>query len=179
MWLAGKSRFDEFKTLLGKNGLGLMQDMRIDEVKLQNGDSSEEGAEPAYSISFMPGAGLAGAGRWFPFNGVSAGTLRIVQLLTYLIFDRASCMLLEQPEDSIHPGLLTKVIDILRTYSGRTQLICTTHSPRVLNIVGGKPFDLLRQMMGRRLPLNYPMGSWRRQQNISMTKEPSRSLLNT
>lgn len=61
--------------------------------------------------------------------------MAFLQLVTNLVFDNNSCMLLEQPEDSIHPGLLAKVIDILQTYAGRTQLICTTHSPRVMNLV--------------------------------------------
>lgn len=72
----------------------------------------------------------------------------ILQLLTYLVFDKNSCMLLEQPEDSIHPGLLAKAIDILRTYSARTQLICTTHSPRVMNLVGPAGIRLVTAVSG-------------------------------
>jgi len=137
--ITDKPRFEELKTLVGEDGLGLLSEIRLDEVRLRTGlprDKANDAIEPAYALSFMPGPGLAGAGRWFRFSGLSAGTWRILQLLTYLVFDANSCMLLEQPEDSIHPGLLAKVIGILRTYSGRTQRICTTHSPRVMNLVG-------------------------------------------
>ena len=58
-------------------------------------------------------------------------------------------MLVEQPEDCIHAGLLGKVIDILRTYAGRTQLICTTHSPRVMNLVGAKGIRIVTAANGR------------------------------
>jgi predicted ATPase len=142
LFLTDKPSFDELKTLLGDDGLGLLADIRIEEVLLRGRTPTEttvkieEAFETAYALSFVPGGGLAGAGRPFRYSGLSAGTWRILQILTYLVFDKNSCMLLEQPEDSIHPGLLAKVIDILRTYSGRTQFICTTHSPRVMNLVG-------------------------------------------
>lgn len=153
LWLADKTRFDELKMLLGESGLGLLADIRVEEIARLRSRSAREGAEdalePAYQISFMPGAGLAGSGRWFRFSGLSAGTWRIVQLLTYLIFDKNSCMLLEHPEDSIHAGLLAKVIDILRTYAGRTQLICTTHSPHVMNLIGPMGIRLVTASEGR------------------------------
>jgi hypothetical protein len=155
LFLTDKPSFDELKTLLGDDGLGLLADIRIEQVRLRGktpteraADKMEEAFETAYALSFVPGAGLAGAGRPFRYSGLSAGTWRILQLLTYLVFDKNSCMLLEQPEDSIHPGLLAKVIDILRTYSGRTQLICTTHSPRVMNLVGPAGIRLVTAVNG-------------------------------
>lgn len=138
--LENNPALDELKKLLGEDGLGLIADIQVEEVKMFRRQfpkaNTEETPEKAYSIAFMPATGLAGSGRTFRYSGLSAGTWRILQLLTYLIYDKYSCMLVEQPEDSIHPGLLAKVVDILRTYSGRTQLICTTHSPRVMNLIG-------------------------------------------
>lgn len=146
--LTDNSSFDELKTLLGDNGLGLLSDIRVDPVKLRGRSTEKTEEESVYAIAFVPGATLAGAGRVFRNSGLSAGTWRIVQLLTYLVFDKSSCMLVEQPEDSIHPGLLAKVVDILRTYSGRTQLICTTHSPRVMNLVGASGIRLVTSENG-------------------------------
>ena len=154
LFLTDRPSFDELKTLLGDDGLGLLADIRIEDVRLRGrsvaprADKVEEAFETAYALSFVPGTGLAGAGRSFRYSGLSAGTWRILQLLTYLVFDKNSCMLLEQPEDSIHPGLLAKAIDILRTYSARTQLICTTHSPRVMNLVGPAGIRLVTAVSG-------------------------------
>ena len=155
LFLTDKPSFEELKTLLGDNGLGLLSDIRIEQVtrlrtkaSADRTEKTEEDFETAYALSFVPGEGLAGAGRPFRYSGLSAGTWRILQLLTYLVFDKNSCMLLEQPEDSIHPGLLAKVVDILRTYSGRTQLICTTHSPRVMNLVGPAGIRLVASANG-------------------------------
>lgn len=75
--LVDKPRFEELKTLLGENGLGLLSDIRIDEVRPRiriSKDKAEDAVEPVYVISFMPGTGLAGSGRWFHFSGLSAGT---------------------------------------------------------------------------------------------------------
>lgn len=154
LYLEDQPSFQELKVLLGDSGLGLLADIQIEKVRLttisspkrseKEEDEEVEGeSETHYLLRFIPGGSLAGAGRPFRFNGLSAGTWRILQLLTYLVFDKNSCMLLEQPEDSIHPGLLAKVMDILQTYSGRTQLICTTHSPRVMNLIGPRGIRLV------------------------------------
>jgi hypothetical protein len=136
--LTDKERFSELKRLVGPDGLGLLSDIRIHEFPVRALAEKTEGAtaDTAYAISFIPAAGVAGAGRPFRYTGLSTGTWRILQLLTYLIFDKNTCMLLEQPEDCIHPGLLDQVIDILQSYSKNTQLICTTHSPSTINSVG-------------------------------------------
>ena len=55
--------------------------------------------------------------------------------MTSLLFDKRPLMLMEQPEDSVHPGLLRKVIDIMRSYSHSSQIIFTTHSSEVLDIL--------------------------------------------
>ena len=67
------------------------------------------------------------------FNALSAGTQRIVRLIVSLIFDQSSVMLIEHPEDSIHRGLLRKVIDVLQGYSDQHQMILSSHSAVVFD----------------------------------------------
>lgn len=150
LFLSKRADFDELRSLLGPDGIGLLADIRVGtvEIPVSGGPSVGTSTETAYALSFVPGDGLAGAGRSFRYSGLSAGTWRILQLFTYLIFDRNSCMLVEQPEDSIHPGLLEKVVDVLRSYAGRTQLICTTHSPAVMNLIGAKGIRLVTATEG-------------------------------
>ncbi len=152
LYRTARDRFDELSILLGPSGLGLISEIRIQEIKLPKalpGEKSADGSELGFYISFKPGPDLAGSGEYFRYSGLSAGTWRILHLMTALIFDGSTCMLLEQPEDSVHPGLLAKVMDILRTYSGSTQLICTTHSPRVMNLVGAAGIRLITAERGR------------------------------
>lgn len=149
MHLAAPEQMNELRALVGDNGLGLIANIDVIEVDRPKRGLSDGTADGAYSIFFHPCSGLAGAGRRFRFSGLSAGTWRVLQLLTYLVFDKSSVMLLEQPEDCIHAGLLAKLFDILQTYSHRTQLICTTHSASVMNLVGSAGIRLVTAEDGR------------------------------
>ncbi|MBS0197812.1 MAG: AAA family ATPase [Planctomycetes bacterium] len=150
MHLQDPSRLDELRSLLGPGGLGLIDEINIVEIAPRHSPSpAPDTLEKRYAISFMPGPDIAGSHRYFPFTGLSTGTRRVVELLTHLVFDKSSCMLVEQPEDCIHPGLLAKVIGVLEAYSDRTQLICTTHSPQVINLIGAKGLRLVAAADGR------------------------------
>lgn len=157
MYLNDRAKFQELQTLIGSDGLDLISEIRVDEVTLRHSPRPSapadinvtENTEPAYTIYFMPGSGLAGAKRHFRYKGLSSGTWRTIRLLTYLVFDQASCMLLEQPEDFIHPGLLEKLIDIIKSYSSQTQVITTTHSSKVMNLVGPSGVRIVTATDGR------------------------------
>jgi predicted ATPase len=127
------SVFEEFKTLLGPNGLGL-----INEIKVQKYGEVEDSF---YLLKYVPSDQLAGTGHARAFNDVSLGTRRVIQIVLSLLFDKRGLMLIEHPEDAIHPGLLRKLISLLRTYSHDTQVIFTTHSSQVLDAL--KPTEVL------------------------------------
>ena len=147
--LTNDSRLDELRRLLGDDGLGVISGIFFREIKIPSPRESDPAAnETAYLIRFRPGTQLAGSSGHFPLQGLSAGTARVLNMLTSVLCDERSCMLVEQPEDSIHPGLLEKVIDILGTYSHKTQLICTTHSPTVMNCVGSDGVRLVQAQNG-------------------------------
>ena len=69
----------------------------------------------------------------FQFKDLSLGTRRIIRILTSLVFDRSSVMLIEQPEDGIHPGLTKKIMGLLRDYADPLQLFISSHSLTVFN----------------------------------------------
>lgn len=128
--------FKEFSQLLGSNGLNLLDDVRIARIPLR--EPAATGGDvtgSAFSLSFVPSQTLAGGGRAFSYAGLSAGTRRVLRLVLSIVMDRAEVMLMEQPEDSIHVGLLESVVDMLKSYSHRLQFIFTTHSSAVLNLL--------------------------------------------
>jgi predicted ATPase len=90
---------------------------------------------------FIPSDGMGGAGRAFGYSDLSTGTRRVIRMLVSLLFDKSSVMLIEQPEDSIHSGLLRKLIDLFRSYSDQTQVIFSTHSSAVVDML--KPDEVL------------------------------------
>jgi predicted ATPase len=73
---------------------------------------------------------------------LSEGTLRFLWLATLLLSPGLTALtLLDEPEVSLHPELLTLLADLLREASGRTQLIVATHSDRLIRFL--KPEEVL------------------------------------
>jgi len=66
---------------------------------------------------------------------LSDGTLRMLALtLLAYVRDPASLLLIEEPENGIHPRALETVIESLASvYDG--QIFCATHSPLVLSLI--------------------------------------------
>jgi len=70
---------------------------------------------------------------------LSEGTLRFLWLATLLQSPGLTALtLLDEPEVSLHPELLSLLADLLREASGRTQLIVATHSDRLIRFLQPK-----------------------------------------
>jgi predicted ATPase len=129
MSLAMPEQWDELRSLLGPNGLGIVDDIRVEPLWTHFGAATLKDSQ-FHSVDFMPSS--IGQ-RYLKYRDLSEGTRRVIRILLALLFDRPSVMLLEHPEDTIHPGLLRKLISLLRTYSDETQVIIASHSPAVFN----------------------------------------------
>jgi ABC-type Na+ transport system ATPase subunit NatA len=128
--------FETLKQLLGPGSLGLIDTIVVNTLKVTRQSSTGGPAqeENVYYITYVPHRGPQ-AGPMFsvPYDALSLGTRRIVRLLTSMLFDRSSVMLLEQPEDSLHQGMTKKVIDILRSNASPAQLFLASHSSALMN----------------------------------------------
>jgi len=131
--LTDDPRYQEICSLLGPDGLGLVNSVRIETLPIEQEDGKW------YWFAFRPNPQSESLG----FKSLSAGTQRVVRLLVSLIFDQSSVMLVEHPEDSIHRGLLRKLLDVLRTYSDQSQLILSSHSSVVFNTLDPKAIRLV------------------------------------
>jgi AAA15 family ATPase/GTPase len=84
-------------------------------------------------------------GKWLNFDQLSDGTKRIIYLVSeainYQTFISSEILLLEEPELGIHPHQLHKLMTFLKEQSADKQIIITTHSPQVLNILGRGDLD--------------------------------------
>jgi predicted ATPase len=127
--------FAELLSLVGANGLDIIQQINIAKSGANEPGTGTTGTIliPLFNLPETIGGG--GVGRHYRLSQLSAGTRRVLRILVSLLFDQRSVMLIEQPEDSIHPGLLFKLIDLLRSYSDRTQVVFSTHSTTVLNML--------------------------------------------
>jgi predicted ATPase len=66
----------------------------------------------------------------FDASQLSDGTLRVFGMLLALYQSPAPpLMAIEEPEQTINPGLLATLAEVFREVSGKTQLFITTHSP--------------------------------------------------
>ena len=73
-------------------------------------------------------------GKPFFANELSAGTLRFLHLVTLLLTPRSpTLILIDEPEDSLHPDLVRLVAELLLEAAQRTQLIVATQSPSLLH----------------------------------------------
>lgn len=134
------AEFDEILDLVGPNGLNIISKMAVEEFRFPvAADEEDRGGEPPppdfYMVSFWP-AGFDHKKKsqmQFGFDDLSYGTKRLLTIITSIIFDRSSVLLIEQPEDGIHIGLLNKLTPMLRAYSENMQFVLASHSRDVLD----------------------------------------------
>lgn len=138
--------FEELKAILGPGRLDLLTDIAV---------RTHDATEPprfrtlkgkSYSVFFyLRNDGVA------YYDELSFGTKRILQIATAILYDRSAAILLEQPEDGIHPGLLVRLMRVLLSYTDPTQLFITSHSPTVINTIGARDIWLVQAPNGQTL----------------------------
>lgn len=77
--------------------------------------------------------------KWFTTAQESDGTLRFAGIVTALLQEPALPVVgVEEPELTVHPGAIPLLHDYLRQASKRSQVIVTTHSPDLLDLVAAE-----------------------------------------
>lgn len=66
---------------------------------------------------------------------LSEGTFKTLALLFYIISDYSSMILIEEPEVCVHHGLLSNILHVIKSNSYEKQVLLTTHSESVLDLV--------------------------------------------
>ena len=66
---------------------------------------------------------------------LSDGTIVLLGLITKIFFDSSDIFFIEEPENSIHPLALQRLVELMREHSVAKQFIMTTHSPYLLNMI--------------------------------------------
>ena len=113
-----------------------IRDLKIDKNKLQiyTTDSTLATVDNI-EVKFKVG------GEWLLWTQLSDGTKRLFYLFTSIYTTSESTIAIEEPELGIHPDQLYKLMDFLKEQSKEKQIIITTHSPDVLNILGADELD--------------------------------------
>jgi predicted ATPase len=78
----------------------------------------------------------SGRERWLGAAQESDGTLRVAGLLTALLQSPGPTLVgIEEPELAVHPGALPLLVDFMKQAAAETQVIVTSHSPDLLDLV--------------------------------------------
>jgi len=87
------------------------------------------------TVQFRHGA-QDGRERWFDASLESDGTLRCAGILTALLQSPPLTLVgIEEPELTVHPGAIPVLYDFFRQASQKSQVLLTTHSPELLDLL--------------------------------------------
>ena len=124
----GSLYLDEIKSALGSIVPGL-SDLQV----------QQSGGVPIVKLRYRAGGRPRST---FNLSQESDGTVRLLGLLTALYQERPPMLMgLEEPELTIHPGALAVLADVIVEAKLRTQVIVTTHSPDLIDLL---PLDSMR-----------------------------------
>lgn len=83
------------------------------------------------------------SGRKVPARFMSEGMLFYLAFAALLHLEPASILLVEEPENGLHPARISDVMRILRDISNNCQVLIATHSPLVINEMSGDEVSVL------------------------------------
>lgn len=140
-----RNRYDEFLDLVGPDGIGLVDKIHFQEIKTSSIDYRVRAGgkirkKNKETILIIPQFSI-GSNTLSP-NQLSEGTFKSLTLLFYLITDQSPLLMIEEPEVCVHHGLLSSIVELIKTYSDFKQILITTHSDFVLDSIS--PENLLK-----------------------------------
>lgn len=133
-----KTSYEQFFEIVGPKGIGLVDDIDFKTIRTSSieytvrsgGGVKQRKREKNLVIpQFRIGKNALSP------NQLSEGTFKTITLLFYLITEKSKVLLLEEPEVCVHHGLLSSIIELIKTYSRDKQIVFSTHSDFVLDEV--------------------------------------------
>ncbi len=88
-------------------------------------------------------------GKKVPASFISDGVLYFLAFAALEHTDPASVLLIEEPENGLHPSRIADVMRVLRRLSERVQIVVATHSPFVINELQGDEVTVVTRPEGK------------------------------
>ena len=130
--------FSLFINTVGFNGLRLIEDIEFQEhiipsssYKVRTGGEIQQ-IENTKSI-IIPSIKIDGL--TLSPNQLSEGTFKTLALAFYILNDKSEFLLIEEPEVCVHHGLLSSILQLIIQQSRHKQIIISTHSDYVLDML--------------------------------------------
>jgi Recombinational DNA repair ATPase (RecF pathway) len=159
MYVAQKAgdekQFAEFDRVVGPKGLKLVDAISFREVTTSTVDHSVRiGGKVVrrrkHQLLIVPQFRV-GKQKLSP-NQLSEGTFKTLALLFYIITADSTALLIEEPEVCVHHGLLSSILELIKSYSRDKQIVLSTHSDYVLDHI--KPENVFRVTRDRQIGTN-------------------------
>lgn len=131
-----RERFDEF-VALGRR-IGLLDEVKVKLYRDPDAHRTAQSRDLASVIFDGTNLGL-----------LSDGTLRVAELLLWLLFPEVKLLLIEEPETAVHPGLLSRLLAEIDAYSTDRQIVLTTQSPQVVSWADPHALRLVERQAGK------------------------------
>ncbi len=131
-----KDDYEEFVNVIGPGGIGLVDEIDFQEISTSSIDYSVRSGGQVRELKrekilvipqFVVGRNVLSPSQ------LSEGTFKTITLLFYVMTERSSALLIEEPEVCVHHGLLSSIVELIKTYSRQKQIIVSTHSDFVLD----------------------------------------------
>lgn len=128
--------YAEFVDLVGPRGLGLVDSIEFEEIVTSRSNYKvETGGKVAIkekrNLLVVPKF-MVGGSSLSP-SQLSEGTFKTLGLIFYLVTDKGSLLMLEEPEVCVHQGLLSSIIELIKRFSRDKQVFISTHADSVLD----------------------------------------------
>jgi predicted ATPase len=87
--------------------------------------------------------------KWFAAAQESDGTLRVAGIVMALLQEPPLPLIgIEEPELTVHPGAIRLMVDYLKQAAKRSQVIITTHSPDLLDLLDAEQIRVVTRESG-------------------------------
>lgn len=129
-------KFQEFISIVGKDGIGLIDKITYKEVKapsrkIEVYTGGRIVRRELTNLLIIPTVTVKGT-KLSP-NQLSEGTFKTLAIIFYLVTDESQLLLLEEPEVCVHHGLLGSIMQLVKEFSREKQIVISTHSDFVLD----------------------------------------------
>jgi hypothetical protein len=130
------SNYERFFDVIGPNGIKLIDNIDFKEIPTSSIEYSVRSGgrvrqQKREKILVIPQF-TVGPNDLSP-SQLSEGTFKTITLLFYLMTETSSALLIEEPEVCVHHGLLSSIVELIKSYSRQKQIILSTHSDFVLD----------------------------------------------
>ncbi len=137
-YISNSLGYQQFLDIIGPRGIGLVNKIGFKEMitssvdyKVRSGGKFKKIKRDKILVipQFIIGKKILSP------NQLSEGTFKTITLIFNLVTDSSAILLIEEPEVCVHHGLLSSILELIKAYSQKKQIIISTHSDFVLDHV--------------------------------------------